>query len=877
MKKFYSILFILLLPCVVTFATHNRAGEITYRQISQLTYEITITTFTYTKSAADRSQLEVDWGDNTSSIAPRIPGLIIYLPDFYKKNTYKATHTFPGPGTYEIVVQDPNRNLGVRNIPNSVNVIFSIKTTLIINPNVGFNNTPVLLNYPIDKAAKGKTFIHNPAAFDYDGDSISYSLTVCTGEDGIPIPDYTLPEATNSLTIDPITGDLIWDTPAEIGIYNVAMNITEWRKGIKIGNIVRDMQIEVVETNNNPPVNEEIGDICVIAGDTIDFTISATDVDNDRIRQSAVGGTFVVDPSSSFTSLENGDGYSVSEFEWLTSCSHVRNEPYYIVYKSEDYFILGTNDTLKTVDIDNFNIRVLGPPPENLLAFPETDTIKIRWDAYSCPNISSFKIYRAPGIVNFQPDSCSNVIPPELGFIEVGEVSSDQNLFSDNKSNGLEQGVEYSYIVVAVFENGTLSIPSIPVVSSLLQGMPAILQVSVENIGETDGTIQVAWMRPPQDLLDSLDGGAPYQYELLRALPGDVDNFTQLQTFDNLDDTTYLDENINTLEFPYYYQVNLYYTSSETGNLELANNGGMASSTYLEILPSDNTNRIKYLKDAAWRNLSDSVFLISNDAYELIDVISGTNTYSHEGLINGVEYTYQLVGLSQYQVDSAIYRTINKTHPNSGIPIDTVPPCPPEFNVESLCDSAYNLIQWQLPIDCTEDEIIEYRIYYSPTENEAPALIETIDEPSVSSYKHYSEVSLAGCYQLTAVDSTGNESPKESKICIDVCNLFELPNVFSPNGDNINDIYKSLNINNFVKEVDMKIFNRWGNLVYETTDPDINWDGRNKDNKKIVSPGVYYYICDVYEPRITGLYLRNITGFIHVYSDESRSVNQSSE
>ncbi len=875
MKKLTSILSSLLIPFISVLATHNRAGEITYTQISELTYEITITTFTYTESAADRDQLEVDWGDNTNSVAPRISK--VRLPDYYYHNKYKATHTFPGPGSYEIVVQDPNRNLGVVNIPNSVNVIFSIKTTLIINPNVGYNNTPVLLNYPIDKAAKGKIFIHNPAAFDYDGDSISYSLTVCTGEDGIPISDYSYPDATNSLTVDSITGDLIWDTPTETGIYNIAMDITEWRSGIKIGNIIRDMQVEVVETDNTPPVNEEIGDICVIAGDTINFTISATDADNDKVKQSAVGGSFVVDSPSTFTTLESGDGYSVADFEWITSCSHVRDEAYYVVYKSEDYYILSRNDTLKTVDIDNFNIRVLGAPPENLVAYPSIDSIKVYWDTYPCSNITAFKIFRAEGIVNFVPDSCSNEIPYELGFEEVGEVSSEQNFFVDSKSNGLEQGSEFSYIVAAIFENETQSIPSLPVVSSLLQGVPAILQVSVENIGESDGVIQVAWMHPPQELIDSLDGGAPYQYELLRATPDDIENFKILKTYSDLNDTIYLDQSINTLLYPYYYQVNLYYTSSETGKLELASNGGMASSTYLKISPSDNANKIEYLKDAAWRNITDSVFLYNNVPTELIDVINGTNSYVHSGLTNGKEYTYQLIGLSQYDVDSTVYFTINKTHINSGTPIDTVPPCSPEFNVESLCDSAYNLIQWNLPEDCTEDEIIAYNIYYSSTENEDTELIETIENPAVSSYKHYSEISLAGCYHVTAVDSVGNESPKISKICIDVCNFFELPNVFSPNGDNINDIYKSLNINNFVKEVDMKIFNRWGNLVYETTDPDINWDGRHKDNNKLVSPGVYYYICDVYEPRITGLYLRNITGFIHVYSGDDNTENQTSE
>ncbi len=230
-------------------ATHNRAGEITLRQINDLTYEITITTFTYTLSAADRPQLEVQWGDNTTSIAPRVA--LENLPNYYRHNTYIIQHTFPGPGTYQVVVQDPNRNYGVRNIPNSVNVVFSIKTIITINPGIGEDSTPILLNPPIDKAALGQIFIHNPAAFDYDGDSLSYSLTVCTAEDGKPIENYTLPKASDTLYVDPVTGDLVWDTPVDTGIYNIAMNISEWRNGIKIGNVVRDMQIEVYRTDNH--------------------------------------------------------------------------------------------------------------------------------------------------------------------------------------------------------------------------------------------------------------------------------------------------------------------------------------------------------------------------------------------------------------------------------------------------------------------------------------------------------------------------------------------------------------------------------------------------------------------------------------------------
>ena len=42
-----------------------------------------------------------------------------------------------------------------------------------------------------------------------------------------------LPPATNSIRVDSISGDLIWDTPADTGKFNVAMEIQEWRNGKK--------------------------------------------------------------------------------------------------------------------------------------------------------------------------------------------------------------------------------------------------------------------------------------------------------------------------------------------------------------------------------------------------------------------------------------------------------------------------------------------------------------------------------------------------------------------------------------------------------------------------------------------------------------------
>ena len=151
MRKILILIIIFFVFFSNIYATHNRAGEITYKHISGFTYEVTITTFTYTLSQADRDSLELQWGDNTSSKLKRYQK--ITLPHNYYQNIYKGTHTYSGPGIFELIMEDPNRNDDVTNIPNSVNVVFALKTTLQINPLLGHNNTPILLNKPIDKAA----------------------------------------------------------------------------------------------------------------------------------------------------------------------------------------------------------------------------------------------------------------------------------------------------------------------------------------------------------------------------------------------------------------------------------------------------------------------------------------------------------------------------------------------------------------------------------------------------------------------------------------------------------------------------------------------------------------------------------------------------
>ena len=64
-----------------------------------------------------------------------------------------------------------------------------------------------------------------------------------------------------------------------------------------------------------------------------------------------------------------------------------------------------------------------------------------------------------------------------------------------------------------------------------------------------------------------------------------------------------------------------------------------------------------------------------------------------------------------------------------------------------------------------------------------------------------------------------------------------IPNVFTPNGDGNNDIFYVYGAN--IKQFNIKIFNRWGEKVFESNDQQTGWDGRYKGVKQ--DPNVYVY------------------------------------
>jgi hypothetical protein len=69
------------------------------------------------------------------------------------------------------------------------------------------------------------------------------------------------------------------------------------------------------------------------------------------------------------------------------------------------------------------------------------------------------------------------------------------------------------------------------------------------------------------------------------------------------------------------------------------------------------------------------------------------------------------------------------------------------------------------------------------------------------------------------------------------------------------------------------VFNRWGSIVFQSTDPDILWDGTNQETGELVSDGTYFYTCKVFSIRLSGLDPVNLSGYVTVLADKAQKQN----
>ena len=168
-----------------------------------------------------------------------------------------------------------------------------------------------------------------------------------------------------------------------------------------------------------------------------------------------------------------------------------------------------------------------------------------------------------------------------------------------------------------------------------------------------------------------------------------------------------------------------------------------------------------------------------------------------------------------------------------------------------------------------------YNLYRSDSLGGELKWLLEIDQPSDTSLVLDADElggSIAGCWALTSLDSLmpgpsgalqRNESAIGDTVCTDNCPFYFLPNVFTPNLDGRNDLYRPFPWK-FVDSVDFRAFNRWGEMVWRTQDPDLNWSGEHMGTGEVCADGTYHYTCVAYTRRLIGVVPERFSGTLQL-------------
>lgn len=118
-------------------------------------------------------------------------------------------------------------------------------------------------------------------------------------------------------------------------------------------------------------------------------------------------------------------------------------------------------------------------------------------------------------------------------------------------------------------------------------------------------------------------------------------------------------------------------------------------------------------------------------------------------------------------------------------------------------------------------------------------------------------VTESGIYTAVATDANG--CPARDSVLVSTCcaeaGIF-VPNVFSPNGDGHNEEFRAFH-NDICIEFTLSVYDRWGELIWRSFDPEAVWDGKFRG--KSAPAGVYVWVLEIREGRKTDLKKGNVT------------------
>ncbi|MCF8463498.1 MAG: gliding motility-associated C-terminal domain-containing protein [Flavobacteriales bacterium] len=328
-----------------------------------------------------------------------------------------------------------------------------------------YDSSPQFSEKPSAAKCSGYPLRYNSNATDANLDSLSYEFVQVLGSGGLPIayqsgfsPTEPLPGPSQSppqnlITLDPVTGQLEYDSSPNIqGRFAVAIAVTAWRCGQRVSRTIRDITLALVacpEPNNIPSISTPAWtapatgtgySVTVNAGDLINFTLSGTDNDltggvPQIMEFTATGSQFGTNYSnvnagclnppcatlSNSTPPSSGSGTISTTFNWQTTCDHVAVQEgcgnltttYNFLFKFKDNYCPASGTNTVNVSVTVVGEPIIESPPPHCASTAANGDITLSWDPVVDNNVpQSFVEYAI-----FHSTSANGPFTQEIGAV----------------------------------------------------------------------------------------------------------------------------------------------------------------------------------------------------------------------------------------------------------------------------------------------------------------------------------------------------------------------------------------------------------------------------------------------------------------------------
>lgn len=264
--------------CIPT-SSASFGGNLTYKCVGTDSFELSLTVYRNCKETAPSSTQTVTWSGGVCGTGTETLNLLAAYPKDITPNC--PTSNSGCTSGFPIGVEE-YKYKGIVVVPAScTNIVFAWESccrntpTTIANPaatNIAIyaslekglaacNNSPIFLNKPVLVGKRNEPVQYNHGATDPDRDSLVYSLVDCRENSSTAVSYISPYSGTNpigglaALKIDSITGQLSFTPTVSNQVAVVCILVEEYRGGLKIGEVVRDIQFRVYGASaNKPPV-----------------------------------------------------------------------------------------------------------------------------------------------------------------------------------------------------------------------------------------------------------------------------------------------------------------------------------------------------------------------------------------------------------------------------------------------------------------------------------------------------------------------------------------------------------------------------------------------------------------------------------------------